>query len=67
MTQRPPYVPDHLLAGSDPVRCPRCQRPVTVYRFNTEKFVNCTYHCPQHGDVVPVPHRAEARPDWSAA
>lgn len=45
---------------------PHCQRPVAVYRFSTEQFINCTYHCAQHDDVAPI-HRAEARPDWSAA
>lgn len=39
-----------------PVRdvCPHCKRPVTAHAFRTGDFINCTYHCIDHGDVVPM-------------
>lgn len=34
--------------------CPRCQRQATAHRFVTDDGVLVmTYHCDQHGDVVP--------------
>lgn len=35
--------------------CSRCQRRVTEYRFTAcEGFAITTYHCMEHGDVIPV-------------
>ena len=35
--------------------CPRCQRRVIGYRFATDgDLFIVTYHCAEHGDVVPM-------------
>lgn len=35
--------------------CSRCQQPVTEYRFTaSDGFSITTYHCREHGDVVPA-------------
>lgn len=35
--------------------CSRCRQRVTEYRFTTsDGFVIVTYHCVEHGDVIPM-------------
>jgi len=35
--------------------CSRCQQRVAEYRFTTrDGFSVATYHCAEHGDVVPL-------------
>jgi hypothetical protein len=36
--------------------CPHCQRYLTEYRFTTDDGLPIiTYHCAEHGDVIPMP------------
>jgi len=35
--------------------CSRCRRRVTEYRFTaSDGFAIATYHCREHGDVIPT-------------
>lgn len=34
--------------------CPHCKRGVKRYAFYSGEFVVATYHCHEHGDVVPM-------------
>lgn len=34
--------------------CPHCKVPVSSHRFECEGVMITTYHCPEHGDVVPM-------------
>ena len=35
--------------------CPRCQRDLAEYRFTTDDGLPIiTYHCAEHGDVIPM-------------
>jgi len=34
--------------------CPHCKREVITHRFMTGAFTNRTFHCREHGDVVPM-------------
>lgn len=44
---------DDLLTATE--ACPRCQRDLMEYRFTTgDGLAIATYHCAEHGDVVPV-------------
>ncbi|MBK8182478.1 MAG: hypothetical protein IPK63_05995 [Candidatus Competibacteraceae bacterium] len=36
--------------------CPRCQRDLTAHYFTTRDGLSIvTYHCREHGDVIPLP------------
>ena len=46
--------PEHPRAQPRDV-CPHCKRPFTIYDFATKDGqVIETYHCAEHGDVVPI-------------
>lgn len=55
----------------DRVVCCHCKRVVVEHAFCRDGHWIRTWHCPQHGDVVPirsaVVNRAPTEPDWSAA
>lgn len=34
--------------------CPHCKREGITHRFRTGEFTNRTFHCREHGDVVPM-------------
>lgn len=34
--------------------CPHCKRRVKRHAFSSGEFVVATYHCHEHGDVVPM-------------
>jgi hypothetical protein len=34
--------------------CPHCKGPLNAHRFAADGVVLATYHCPRHGDVVPM-------------
>lgn len=43
--------------------CLRCQRRMTEYRFTaSDGFSIATYHCMEHGDVIPT-HSIDVRND----
>lgn len=50
------FIPmQRLLPNPDAVDvCPHCKRQLTRYRFHCEAHSLDTWHCPEHGDVVPM-------------
>jgi hypothetical protein len=46
------------ITPADPVpaedACPHCKAPLNIHRFSSGGVVLATYHCPRHGDVVPM-------------